>query len=419
MTVGGLTYSDLPSVRRLCSQVVDDLCSGQTVFWLASRQSLMASLVEVIGHECLRRDMYLRQADVTEWTGKPPASALVEALDLPLVQPGSTLNPGTLLHHPIWPDVVIVEGLSTVTPDEQARWCRFAADWAKTTHGAEVGFSHKALLFPAHAGIAGLPRDDLRLVVRRLWGNVSHLEMQILARSRLDSTQTTETWSEAVLTELAGTDPDLLKELIAASELDGSGLIEFLADYGRQTQWDKRSLVEMSAEKVLETTYVRRTRARFGPPAEFERLWQIGALSWTSEYGIELHSAAVALLGRVDILDHRIWRGQARILLPLIDAVRRDICNYLTRYHGPYWVQWAHTSHSDDIQGYDRAPLSQLGHLLNVIFSKRLSSRVTDYLLEPVQFLAEARNSLAHYRPVTLKQFARVLAMVQRLEGLK
>ena len=104
----------------------------------------------------------------------------------------------------------------------------------------------------------------------------------------------------------------------------------------------RNRLHELGVTELLDT--VRRDGRHQGaaPPRPWRSLWAEGGLQWSMEHGIEVHPSALACLGLTSDLSHRLWRGQARLLLPLLDELRLTICRRLTDRLGDGWaVRWA------------------------------------------------------------------------------
>ena len=68
------------------------------------------------------------------------------------------------------------------------------------------------------------------------------------------------------------------------------------------------------------------------------RLWNLGLMDYTAEYGWEVVSWALMPLGLTWIVDHRIWRAQIRLVMPLVDQVRLSVVSYLCGYGGRSWL---------------------------------------------------------------------------------
>lgn len=94
-------------------------------------------------------------------------------------------------------------------------------------------------------------------------------------------------------------------------------------------------------------------------------LWAHGALSWTLEFGLELHTAAMAVLGRDEEVKHRLWRGQAELLLPLIDHMRLMVCTDLAHSYGKNWpMRYGLPTSEEEKAAVQASPLAcQWGYL--------------------------------------------------------
>ncbi len=411
---------DLPGIRLHCTVIADDLCSGRSVFWVMPEQIAVAPMVDSVVEQCVGRDRSVKRFDTVDPGIRSliPGLALCQSLGLD-ASDLADCSPASLIGHPEFPDIVVIEALTPTGDVELQRWKRFVGEWSRAATLVEPPFSQRALLIVANSDSFGVPTDDVRLAVRRLWGHLSGLDLELFARRSSGGQSGLTSWPGMVGPELAGSDLGLLDELLSNPPCDGSVLDKLLTDYGTRLGWTRGLLTRLNAANVLDSGYWRRVKAQLAPPVEAEPLWRIGALSYTPESGMELHSSAAALLERRDIIDHRIWRGEVRILMPLLDSLRRDICAYLTRQVGPGWVDYAAALHPEDIQGTPERPLTQFGHLANIAVSTSLPLRIRQNLANPLRFIKDIRNSLAHFAAIGLADFDRVLDVVKALEPLR
>ncbi|HWQ14177.1 MAG TPA: hypothetical protein VNL77_15370 [Roseiflexaceae bacterium] len=154
---------------------------------------------------------------------------------------------------------------------------------------------------------------------------------------------------------------------------------------------------------------------RTQPPLSRLELWAHGIVGATPEYGIELHVAALAALGRTEEIRHRLWRAQARTLLPLIDHVRLQICEELTRTYGPDWpIRWRAPLSDEEEQAVRISPLAcQWGHL-EWLVKNCADLRAANRWRSLVSLCRWIRNEIAHYRPVGFGDFESLRREVER-----
>lgn len=143
--------------------------------------------------------------------------------------------------------------------------------------------------------------------------------------------------------------------------------------------------------------------------AKEKELWARGLLDQTPEYGIQVSPVALAALGEWHMLEHLLWRGQAALLLPILDELRLSICTELTNKYGPDWAwQWAKPLTDGEQRDARRDPLtSEWGHLKAAIAKSPVAGERGRW---PIVALAwELRNHLAHYEAVEFADYARLM----------
>lgn len=411
--------SQLPGLQGCCAQIVDDLSRKISVFWLLPDPAPVDDLIEMIRANCYQRHLSVERVaiDPAAAEGRSAASVLAEKLDLG--GDGTLFTPASLMNRHEWPDVLVIEGLTELSANMQARWCRFVEQWGQAVHGADPDWTTKALVVVVQGQLNGLPTRDTELAIHRLWAHLSRIDLLMLSKGQLDYSNGGPSWSDLILPELAGADLDLLEYLLSEHEKEGPELYRTLAVWGERLGWTRRRLEELQAQKAMDFGYIRRVRARQSPPIDLEGLWRIGALYWTSEFGAELHSSAAALIDRTDVLEHRIWRSQARTLLPVMDAVRREMCHYLTRTQGPIWTAWATAEHELELQVTASSPLAEFRFLQNVAASFPWGTPIRKYFYETTKELADIRNELAHYRPLSRTRYATLLRTLQEADRFR
>lgn len=415
------SWWDLPGVHALCGAVVDDLLDSRSVVWrfptcFCTDVTTIEKLVDQVIRDCKKYGIDAVEIDVRESKDRhPPVLLLAELTGLSRLGQGNGVSPKDLIYHEDWPDLVILLGLDSLTDDSRQRWIRFLTNWSEVAHGAPLEYSRKVLLVPTTD--LSIAASDVRITEHRFWGCISKLEMQYLVRLAFNKAEPdTRYWAEAVLPELACGDPFLLDWLTDNHAETIDEILKSLRAYGLQLGWDASSLNRNGAPKVLRLSYPH--RIRWTDPGEFDQLWELGAVVFTPERGLELHSSALAMLGFKDRIAQRIWRGQTALLYPMLDSVRFDVCRYLCRFAGDRWVHLAQASHPFDVVQTTDGPVSQFGHLLCVLKSPGLSlPRAVDkrVLVQNVKLLVRARNKLAHYEPLSREEFNEVLGAISEL----
>jgi len=144
-------------------------------------------------------------------------------------------------------------------------------------------------------------------------------------------------------------------------------------------------------------------------------LWAHGAAQATVEYGIEPHPAVLFVLDRRSELQHRLWRGQAELLLPTLDGIRLDVCSYLTRIYGPEWpVKWRRPDHPREEKAVLENPLACEWGYLEWLIKECFELRQEQRWLRLVTPASRIRNTIAHSRTISYSEYELVLQQHRR-----
>jgi hypothetical protein len=408
MTQAGLSslLFRVPTARLLISRVAGDL---------AERRSVLLLLPNGIGPDeiwhVLSDDLWRREVDFGEvWLpdargGWTVASALGEKLGVKWPSPTASRTTANLVLAESLPDVIYLGGFAELPFEARRPWLDFVLQWAQEVKNAiDVGREPAALclITPGWAlPVADLP-GRIHLSVRYWWGIPSALETRLICRLGSDDGRDSNTavlWREHLLPSLCGSDAELV-EWLWDDVYDGMDrLADRLSEFAKRRGWTAEILrgLVVDAWQGKEPDYVR----PISPDPSYSALWAYGVLWYTQEYGVELHSAALALLGRVDEIRHRVWRGQAALLLPLIDELRVELCQHLTRLYGVDWVtRWQEPIDPREATEVRKSPLAcQWGHLEHLL-KNCPALRAHRSWLQAVALARSIRNRLAHYHPV-------------------
>lgn len=394
----------LPGVAAFRRQVVDDLAAGASVLCLVSDGTTLVPVREQLLNDLERSYLTYALIDLVECgpTLPPPAQLLRQQLGLPpATSPDYSLP--RLLQEGEWPGVVVILGLEQRDAAERDRWLRLFTEWADAAHSAaSVGDGHRPRLLGWFVPQDGdrLPEEETYLRRAWWWSLPSSLEMALLCRLLADGEAAPEPsrllWREALLPTLAGNDVSLLEYLWPDIFADPTRLVQCLAAYALERGWTAAALRQWGAEAYRGRTSVRSADRL---DAAGRRLWARGVLAHTVEHGLRLSSAALAVLGDTANLRHRLWQGQAALVLPLVNQVRLGACRHVT---GGAAARAA-VSEIDDIDpnALEWGPLKQRLRELPNPALRHLNSRV--------EHAHQVRNTLAHYSLIRFTDFERLL----------
>lgn len=408
----GRNVTLLPQVQGVMRNLTEELAQRRSLIILLPKPVDENEISEHIWRELIRRDLWVEEISVAEWEyDQDPLLALLNCLNWP-GEAGETSALGGL------PQVLLLSGLDQLpTPQvrsvlEAIRW------WAGKSHAGELPMAAVALLVISRwtSSFPGIPGEDVRLAVFWWWGIPTALEMQILCRwaNGTRPQDLVSRWRENVLPAICGNDWKLGEFLWDKVHLEGQALIAALRQYANERGWTKELLDELSLGILLNN---HNDYASISSPAasqEYLPLWSEGLLQWTPEYGVEVHSAALAALGREDDIYHRVWRGQVNWILPMVDRIRLHMVNCISERLGPDWpLRWDRPPDDGEYEALTKNCFSiQWGYLYQCLSKIRQLSFFRHWV--PLAREAQTiRNHLAHYRPVDFIQLRSFWQRVQ------
>jgi len=404
--------------RRFLRSVTGDLSEGKTAVVLLPSLLDPVMVRESILHGLARGEYHAMEVRASE---SSPFSALASAI-LPLHKkvPSSADIPALLSAKGL-PDVVCVSGLEDLPVSSRVEWLAFMARWAGQCQVvADCGGKVVPLLavMPATGLWKKADPDGVYFSVRLLWGTASALEARMACRiaSEAEARTPCARWREHVLPSVAGGDFLAMDALWDCAENGLQDILTALSAYAAKSGWDRDLLVAMGMDGFLSLGNKAVEPPPYFPKDRFYDLWASGAMGWTPEYGLEAHSAALLVFGREDEVRHRVWRGQADLLLPMLDQIRLSLCERFTRLYGEDWpVRWVRPQSDEEDAAARENPLAvQFGHMQYLVGSipAMLHEQKIGTLIAMSRWV---RNELAHYRPVGFRDFEGLVREAARL----
>lgn len=420
----------LPRPRRRAEEMLNALLDGRSVIWTFPKTMEPSSVIRWLMDQCAEDGYTLREIRIPSADADPEtvlANAILGVNGAADAAGGSDHSLLRLLFCRA-PDVIVLCGIETLSPVAARSWARFLSRWSTQVRRRSTDdFISKAFLVPtSDLTFAEAVQEEPFVLQRTYWGWIGDIEMRVLARelAHLRSVRGTERlWLETSLVGVAGSDVDVLQWLTdrMATSDSAAGIIANLAEYGRSRGWDKllEKEPELLQQAVIGSGLWSNPDDRYtqDPPVAGRRLWLEGLLDKDRYEGICLHSAAAALRGDTHLVEHRIWRGQARTLLPVLDAVRLEVCEYLSDRHAAWRTyEFSPTRPADDEASLPRAGKAAWNGAAKldeypaiVAFVDGLRKKYGKYrpLYNAVKKLRDSRNQLAHYNPLNRSQFDR------------
>ena len=325
----------LPGLGAACSMVAEHLLTGQSVIahtgaWLDPADAI-ARIGAGPGMGDLLQTQVIAEGD--------PAAAVSESLgcDVRMMLLGEPPECSS------W-QVLIVRGLDELPDAALAAWYRLTERWAKHAQGARSTGASLPPLLLCHRGRSAVPRpvNNVLLAHVALQRELTDLDVRYLVRLRArDATTPEDTWREHVIPPLAGTDVGLVDVLWEACLHDQGVLLDCCKAYAAAQGWTGQEPRDELAGSLC------RGGGREPRP----------------------HIAHAVVAGEERVLPQRLWRGQAALVLPLVDELRLWTCERLHGMLGAGWaLRWAKPLSSEEEALVVEDPLHcQFGHLKSII----------------------------------------------------
>ena len=405
----------MPSVRRFIETIQDDLADGFSVVVVlqhglpadVTAQYIAGRVQEQLRH----REM--RYHPVSTRPTDDVVSHLATTLNVQWESKRTSRTLRNLMQADNLPRILYLSGLERHNPAEMTNWLATLSKWGdRADQLLDNGIDAPSLLTILPASYAPyVPKPTGQLKTHWWWTFPSALEMQLLCRMRTDTGS--DPWQNTLLPPLVGSDVRLLKHLYhRLGEI--TDLSNVLNEYAVEQGWTPEQLWELDA--VARVQNASTTALNRAPAEDIRDLWALGLVCWTPEYQLEAHTAALALLGNKSEIDHRIWRGQAQLLLPQIDYLRLHVCGLLTARFGDDWpYRWQEPITEEEQDAVRETPYAiQLGHL-SVLLRYREELRAFSEWGGVVEHARRLRNKIAHYQTITANEYQLLQRDLKRL----
>lgn len=397
----------LPSARRFADAMALDCLQGRNLLVLTGAQLAPECLRRLLDDALGRRRGSRVQAvglEVFSSAERPSAFLARHA-----VSNEDAFRPGpTQLDAAGLPDTVfLLSGLERLPPTAQETWAKYFHAW---TQYPATSAHVLALATSVRPGRLRDATGDTRMAVHAWWRSLSALEVHLLCKLCTDASEewAAARWREAVLPHVAGCDTRLVAGLWDAVLQSEEELAAALRQHGES----------LGLSRVPLTALWQGLRRASGGNADVSRLegswgqaWSLGAAHGSEEHGVEFTAAALAVLDERSDLRHRMWRGQAALLLPHLDHLRISVCRELISARGRDWPirLGGRLFAGEERTRVEADPLATEFGPLEIIL--RESRHSADRRFHPlVKRARQMRNALAHYQPVSLSDYRELLA---------
>ena len=395
----------LPSVRKFISEISDAIRSKSVLVLVPDPVSrAMVARLLINRFDILR----IAYRDIPYTADSLPAMWLSEQLGVSWPSQSTVKNLSNLLHCEGLPDVIHIRDFNTgeaCNSMERERWLSLLSDWVKESTGVVVDRLRSTTRLCLVAKLKDFdfcpPIEEEGLSVHWWWGFPSSLEMRLACRIGDHESYQSEAsgkWLELVLPALAGNDIKLAEYL--CDDIFGSleDIVQKLEEYAHV-----EGLSPMSDSHVQGQESMPRSA---DPPSDMWEQWSKGHIISSPENGTEFHPGLLASSGKYGDIEHRLWRGQAELLLPILNEIRIRICDRLTDAFGEDWPINPYRPIADyELEAVvDNPRGAEFGHIEYLLkYIPRFRGKTE--LLPLVSKSKYLRNEIAHYRPVTFPEF--------------
>ncbi|WP_041439800.1 hypothetical protein [Syntrophobacter fumaroxidans] len=415
----------LPSVVRFTDIAMSHLLDGLTSIVLVPRTIPMGQFGQELRSRFILRGIDFLEIDISRFAATAPVTCFCQELGIKWRDP---LAPRILAHLPeacdfpeILPEVVWLTGFEETAPQTAQAWIDAAFVWSgnsKVLRDRGIRVPAVCVTMPWKAELR-IPRSDIFFKVFHWWGIPSVLEMRLLCQNETSVENEFEIWQEYLVPRLCVGDPLLMPALLETRSLEEREIGPILQEIAIGRGWRKESLDSLGIEETfsLNDTKLNRMPELSG---QVLSLWGEGVLNWTPDNGLSISSAALQIIGKHVAIKHRMWRGQSELVLPMIDALRLRVCDYMAGKHGCDWPI-AHVEPKDlqeSVAVRQTHYNCQLGHMETVLASWPSRQPVMRETAACIRGLRPLRNDLAHNRVMTFSKYQDLCERIDRVLNL-
>jgi len=416
-----------PSIRQMVDNMSDVLlATGRSLVVVVPAGILPFDVWDLLRSELGRRDADIRDLQPLE-TERTPADLLALAFGVHITAVNGPQTIEAVLAQADragqYPDVLYLDQFDQATLATCNRWYVFLEHWAEIMR-QRVNQGQRAIalcaIVQATAWDGRVLHHSQMLEMRWWWGAPSVVETRLLCRAQTLGGECREAWREYVLPTVASGDVDLITFFWDHIIDEWDRLTHHLCLYADSRGWNLEKLKMWGAEGVWAHLHqpLGGVSSSISIEPRFRVLWEQGALQWTVEHGVELNIAALAYLGRDDLINYRLWRGQVQYVLPMVNGLRLATCDHLATVYGSNWPKLVQPPDNErEYQALIKNPNScEFGHLKKVIDSRDNAAKWDRWKLL-VDRAKKVRDTIAHYQPISYAAFEELWILRARIAG--
>ena len=402
----------LPSIQTFLDDIVTKLAEDSVIVLIPETVS-RDMVARLINNRLEVRQLSVRNVPYSSDGG--PVLSVSKTLDIDWPTPSTPRSIRNLQAHLESAQIIHIRDFNTndaLDPLQRKQWTDFVVDWVRERNRAETNGHRVVGRLCLVAKLKDFdfvpPAEELGLSIFWWYGFPSTLEMRLACRIANQGDIAEEhrrRWREQVLPALVSGDVSLAEYLwddIFASPKD---ITNRLVDYGLEEgisncgDWSEYAT-------SLTTLDCDASTGKQSPSRDLWELWANGGLVSTPEYGSELHPALLAYIGNLTEVEHRLWRGQAEFLLPILNEIRIGVCDDMTARFGPEWPTCPSPPRTSyELEAVKDNPRgTEFGHIEHLLLEVSVFEEKRD-LLPMVSKGRTLRNEIAHYRPIAFADF--------------
>ena len=285
---------------------------------------------------------------------------------------------------------------------------------AATLRSSRTGVVSSAVVVSTDAAIGYHASGHEYISAHWYWGCLSTAEMSILAHALsqgMSADPIHAAWAQSVVAELAGTDVALLAQICARWQpsFGEDELLGILSEYAARRGWTAEWL-RIHTNGMQESFRPGRRIKPIYPPHNLAPLFEAGVLEWQPDSGMSVHTAALAQTGDITEIRRRIWAGQAKYLMPVIDRERIETYQYLSQ-NAPGLDEFVRDLRSRPSRpGTWNNSWAASEWIELIMFIDEICEGRFIAIRRRADFMRMRRNDLAHCSPLPWEHFRMVLS---------
>jgi hypothetical protein len=306
-------------------------------------------------------------------------------------------------------NVIVLNNLTSLGKERASEWLRIIGTASQEMRSLQESMPERhalCVIDHAHPLLDHLPATDKNLKHYYWWGMPSATELRSLCRIASSGDDSYEAWLECIVAGVGAGEVSLAEFLLSAEAIpDLDRLVELLQEYGSAKILASEDQPFSSLSDILSSI-----KCGVNPPFNIISDWANGAIISSHEHGMELHPSLLAQRKHLRKIELRVWRAQLTRLMPMVDKLRvwsgEKFTQNMTR-------GWFEEYKDEKMKPRDEERLransfdGEIGFMRHVA-RNNYELRNVPGMLNRLKIVDDIRDKLAHYQPVTKREFDRL-----------